>query len=174
MSVVRHREQRTKAMSWSEQLEPYWELITAAGAILGPVLSVFTMGCILVTKKNSTSAVAWCLLVFFLPIIGPFLFLLFGYQHVKIPLTRKRRHKKLFESRIPRQRAEATPGSPQAAKGDDEAAGENDAPWADVSRLARRFGAFPVTAGNQIRFYEEGQAAYQDMLEAIRGARHHI
>ena len=73
-------------MSWSEQLEPYWELITAAGAILGPVLSVFTMGCILVTKKNSTSAVAWCLLIFFVPVFGSLFFLLFGYQQIHRPL----------------------------------------------------------------------------------------
>jgi cardiolipin synthase len=157
-------------MSWSEQLEPYWELITAAGAILGPVLSALTIGFILVSKKNSTSAVAWCLLVFFLPIIGPLFFLLFGYQHVKIPLTRKRRHLRLFASKLPRQRAEATRGSSQAASLDTQSA----APWEEVSRLARRFGAFPVTTDNQVKFYEEGQPAFDDMLQAIRNARHHV
>ena len=29
-------------MSFWDHLEPYWELITAAGTILGPVLSAFT------------------------------------------------------------------------------------------------------------------------------------
>src|SRR5206468_647337 len=64
---------------------------------VGPMLSVVTIAYVLVSKKNSTSAVAWCLLVFFLPLLGPFLFLLFGYQHVNRPLLRKRRHKRLFQ-----------------------------------------------------------------------------
>jgi cardiolipin synthase len=157
-------------MSFWDQLEPYWELITAAGAILGPVLSAFTIGFILVSKKNSTSAVAWCLLVFFLPLIGPLFFLLFGYQHVKVPLARKRRHRRLFESKHPRQRAETTRGSSAAARLDDQSA----APWEQVSRLAHRFGAFPVTSDNRIKFYVEGRTAFADMLEAIRNARHHI
>src|SRR6266446_5331837 len=157
-------------MTGWDQLEPYWELITAAGAILGPVLTVFTIGFILVSKKNSTSTAAWCLLVFFLPIIGPLFFLLFGYQHVKIPLTRKRRHLRLFASKLPRQRAEATRGSSQAAN----LAAQATAPWEEVSRLARRFGAFPVTIDNQVKFYQEGQPAFHDMLEAIRNAKHHV
>src|SRR5258706_13131823 len=94
-------------MSFWDQLEPYWELITAAGAILGPVLSAFTIGFILVSKKNLTSAVAWSLLVFFLPLIGPLFFLLFGYQLGRVPLRRKRRHRRLFESKHPRQRTDA-------------------------------------------------------------------
>src|SRR5438270_2524505 len=61
------------------------------------MLSVGTIAYILLTKKNSTSAVAWCLLVFFLPLLGPLLFLLFGYQHVNRPLSRKRRHKRIFQ-----------------------------------------------------------------------------
>ena len=79
-------------MSWWDRLDVYGEVIAGAGTILGPVLSVATMVWILVTKKNATSAVAWCLLVIFVPLIGPLLFLLFGYQHVSRPLSRKRQH----------------------------------------------------------------------------------
>jgi cardiolipin synthase len=42
-------------------------------------------------------------------------------------------------------------------------------PW-----LAQRFGAFPLTFGNQIAFYHEGRPAFDAMLQAIRAARHHI
>src|SRR5437867_10120676 len=84
-------------MSLWDTIEPYLELITPATALLGPLLTAVTIAWILITKKNSTSAVAWCLLVFFLPIIGPLFFLLFGWQHVNRPLRRKRRQKKIFE-----------------------------------------------------------------------------
>src|SRR5206468_1525679 len=43
-----------------------------------------------------------------------------------------------------------------------------------LARLARRFGAYPATSGNQITFYESGQPAFDAMLEAIRSARHHV
>src|SRR5262249_3658334 len=48
------------------------------------------------------------------------------------------------------------------------------ASWEDLARLARRMGAFPVTAGNQVALYYDGQSAFDAMLEAIRSARHHI
>ena len=50
-----------------------------------------TIGWVLMTKSDSTSAVAWCLLIFFLPLVGAAFFYLFGYQHVNRPLRRKRR-----------------------------------------------------------------------------------
>ena len=50
-------------------------------ALLGLVLTLVTIPWVLMSKRESTSAVAWCLLVFFLPILGSFLFLVFGWQH---------------------------------------------------------------------------------------------
>src|SRR6516162_2520424 len=96
-------------MSWLQSLEPYGvELITAIGTVLGPLLTALTIVWILAIKKNSTSAVAWCLLVFFLPVLGPILFVIFGYQHVYRPLQRKRRHRRAFERAHPVGRGEAT------------------------------------------------------------------
>src|SRR5207245_7535747 len=101
-------------MSW-EALEPYTEILTAAIAVLGPVLSVVTIACVLVTKKNASSAVAWCLVIFFLPVFGPLFFWLVGYQHVSVPLSRKRQHRKRFQEQHPPERAESTPGPAETA-----------------------------------------------------------
>jgi len=132
------------------------------------------MAYVLMTKKNSTSAVAWCLLVFFLPLLGPFVFLLFGYQHVNRPLLRKRRHKRLFQRKPAATRADL-PLDPAGLPGHTEdtvrSAGDR---VAVLARLARSFGAYTATPGNQITFYESGQPAFDAMLEAIRSARHHI
>lgn len=135
-------------------------------ALLGLLLILFTIPWVLLAKKNSTSAVAWCLLVFFLPIIGSLFFLVFGYQHVHRPLKRKQRHKKIFRLTNPPARRETIAGQP--------AGDEPDTSWQGLARLAQRFGAFPVTRGNHMIFYYEGTAAFEAKYEAIRAAQHHI
>jgi cardiolipin synthase len=174
-----------------EIIRSYWGT-TALGTILVWLLTLATMVWVLATKKNATSAVAWCLLLFFLPLLGPILFWLFGYQHVNRPLARKRQHKKLFQRKHRPAAFESTPGpvgwetgSPAEAQQEQlrevEAAPEPPASssamshdWAGLGRLARRLGAFPVTSGNQVTFYHEGQSAFAAMLEAIESAQHHI
>src|SRR5262245_35246086 len=61
--------------------------------VLHMVVTSATLVWVLMTKPDSTSAVAWGLLIIFLPFVGPVLFYFFGYQHVYRPLKRKRRHK---------------------------------------------------------------------------------
>jgi cardiolipin synthase len=43
-----------------------------------------------------------------------------------------------------------------------------------MSRLAQRFGAFPVTRSNQVTLYHEGLPAFEAILEAVAAARHHV
>jgi cardiolipin synthase len=43
-----------------------------------------------------------------------------------------------------------------------------------MARLAERFDAFPLTHGNAVALYPEGQAAIDAKLDAIRAARHHV
>ncbi|HLJ94091.1 MAG TPA: cardiolipin synthase [Gemmataceae bacterium] len=155
-------------------LRNYWVHLTTLGALVGPILSGITIIYVLVTKKNSTSAVAWCLLVIFLPLLGPFLFLLFGYQHVNRPLSRKRRHKQRFQRKPAAAPAEAFPGTARAAGAPSDFDRSTDGKADVLARLARRFGAQPATGGNQIAFYEAGESAFAAMFEAIRSARHHI
>jgi cardiolipin synthase len=161
-------------MSWWQSLEPYWgELVTATGTVFGPLLTIFTIVWVLQTKKNSTSAVAWCLLVFFLPLFGPLFFLLFGYQHVNRPLARKRRHRRQFQHKHPPARVESSPGPSEPNPAD--APSQEPCPsWEDLSRLARRCGAYPVTTGNHATIYYEGKPALEAMLRAIASARHHV
>jgi cardiolipin synthase len=131
-------------------------------AVLGLVLTGVTVPVVLLTKKETTSALAWCLLVFFLPIFGSIFFLLFGYQQVHLPLMRKRRHKKRFRL------------SAASAPAEGDAAGPPDEGWGGMARLARRFGGPPVAQGNHVTFYYEGTPAFDAMLDAVRSAKHHV
>jgi len=135
-------------------------------AFVDIVLVLVTIPWVLTVKKEATSAVAWCLLVFFLPIFGTLFFVLFGYQHIRWPLRRKQRHKQDFRSNRPSSRQEATPGEGEEVV--------PETPWRGMAQLAQRFGAFPVTSDNEVSFYYEGRPAFDAMLEAIRSARQHI
>src|SRR5262249_32619211 len=91
-----------------------------------------------------------------------------GYQHVNRPLKRKRRHKASYMLLYPRR------GRKHAGHAELE-----DAEWrqslpARMAALADRFGAQPMTRGNVIHFYHQGRPAFDAMLEAIRGAKHHV
>jgi cardiolipin synthase len=135
---------------------------------LSMLLTSVTLAWVVMTKPDATSAVAWGLLIVFLPFLGPVLFYVFGYQHVNRPLKRKRRHKASYMLLYPRRERMHAGG-----------AGPEDTAWrqslpARMAALADRFGAQPMTRGNAIDFYHEGQPAFDAMLEAIRGARHHI
>jgi cardiolipin synthase len=146
-------------MEWWQSLE------VEITALVSMVLLVVTIPWILLTKRDSTSAVAWCLLVFFVPIMGSLFFMLFGYQHIHRRLKKKRKHKKLFgltHADLPSE-ASATRGADQP-----------EVPWKGISALARRFGAFPVTTGNQICFYHEGNSAFEAGRQAIASAEHHV
>lgn len=134
-------------------------------AILNIVLLVVTIPWVLLTKRDSTSAVAWCLLVFFVPIFGSIFFLLFGYQHIHRPLKKKRKHKKIFS---------LTHAAFAADQGAGASANQPEESWKSISNLALRFGAFPVCGGNQVTFYHEGNSALHDIRAAITQARHHV
>src|SRR5205807_1135624 len=103
------------------------EILIEAAAFVSVLATLLTIPWILMTKKDSTSAVAWCLLVFFLPLVGSLAFVMFGWQHVTLPLKRKRRHRVRFGRAHARARREAVPGqAPGQAP---------DTSWAGMGRL---------------------------------------
>jgi cardiolipin synthase len=140
--------------------------LPAWSAGLGTILTLVTIPWVLMTKKDSTSAVAWCLLVLLLPLLGPLLFYLFGYQHIHRPLERKRRHQKHFKKRHPAAEHELVPGLGRTPL--------PDTTWEGMGHLAQRLGAFPVTQGNAVTLYHQGTPAFEAMFEAIRAAQYHV
>jgi cardiolipin synthase len=158
-----------------EWLSLEWEDIVgwlpALIAILNLIITSATLAWVLMTKSNSTSAVAWCLLVIFLPFLGALIFFLFGYQHVNRPLKRKRRHKQKYQlPPYPTKEALAAAGGPANTVVEMPDVSLNES----LAKLANRFGAYPLTTGNRIDFYWDGPPAFDAMLEAIRAAKHHI
>jgi cardiolipin synthase len=132
-----------------------WASVTGSLALLNIAIAGATVFWVLSIKREPTSAIAWCLLVLFLPIIGALLFVLFGYQSVYVPLRRKRQHAGRFRGR---------PAPPEpVADG-----------YEGLAGLAQSLGARPLLGGNAIALYHDGAPAYEAMLQAIHEARHHI
>lgn len=148
---------------WAEFLD--W--LPALLVLLDGLVAVLAIAWVLMTKSNSTSAVAWCLGILFLPFLGALLFFFFGWQHVHRPLRRKRRHKQSY--RGPTRFSVASLEAPDPARSPAEMASIER-----LSRLAQRFGAAPPSAGNHLEFHFEGAPSFEAMRRAIAGARHHI
>src|SRR4051794_40131815 len=73
-----------------------WHWITGSIAAIDGLLLVLIIPWILSLKKEATSAVAWCLLVVFLPVFGALLFVMFGYQSIQRPLKLKLKHRRRY------------------------------------------------------------------------------
>jgi cardiolipin synthase len=135
-------------------------------AVIDGLLIAFVIPWVLMTKKDTTAAVAWCLLVFFLPLLGSLLFWVFGYNQVWRPIRRKQRHRSRFEAGHPPLTREASRGEPHSTLA--------EGTWNDLGTVALKVNAFAVSGGNAVTLYDETEAAFTALLQAIRGARHHI
>lgn len=133
-----------------------WPGVTGALALLDLALVLLTLAWVLTVKREPTSAMAWCLLVILVPIIGMLLFVVFGYQSVHPPLKKKRRHAQTFHNPLTQRDFPV------------------DAGYEGLAELAQQLGAQPMLPGNLLELYDDGASAYEAMLEAIKSAKHHV
>src|SRR5438874_13029620 len=94
--VLRH----SHADGGTTRLFDYWPHV-GWFALVDALLIVLFIPWVLLTKKDTTAAMAWCLIVLFMPLLGAFLFWVFGYAHVHRPLRRKRLHRAVYDQRHP-------------------------------------------------------------------------
>ncbi len=141
----------------------YLPHITTVFLVVDAIVFVTFIPWILMTKRSATAAVAWCLVVVLMPLLGALLFWVFGYSHVSRPLRRVQRQRSAFRARHP-------PLQQEAARGEDE-----DIPtWADLGEVACKVQAFPVSAGNAVRLYHDTTPAFDALLAAVAAATHHV
>jgi cardiolipin synthase len=131
--------------------------------ILHVLIVLLVVPAVLLTKKDSTSAIAWCLAVILLPFVGTLLFWEFGYNYLYRVARRKRRHAAAYRSEHPPRTGSATRG-PAVAETDSH----------ELAILASRADAFPLSRGNNVALYHQTQAAFEALLAAIALARHHV
>jgi len=118
---------------------------------------------IVLTKRNSSAAVAWVGLVWLAPALGVVAYLTFGINRI---------HRRARSLRSQETQAElmerVTPLPAAALQG---ILAPYNAHLASIARLAGRVSERPLLAGNSATLLRDGDEAYPAMLEAIRNAR---
>jgi cardiolipin synthase len=137
----------------------YWPHLAAVFSALDIVLIVVFLPWVLLSKKDSTSTVAWCLLVIFVPLLGAFLFWGFGYNY----LLHRVRHQR-GEHAGHRKQFPHPDGPPH----------QEERGQKDLGELAERVNAYPMRSGNALTVYHDTEHAFNDLLDAIAAAQHYV
>lgn len=143
-------------MDWLTHLADFWPHLVAGFSILASLLaSVHAV----TNKRDPRAAVLWLGFIWFLPLVGPVLYLAMGVNRIR------RRARSLR----PRTEADASRARPVP-----EDMGETDRVEAEhlrmLARVVDRVATRPLVAGNQVRPLVNGDAAFPEMLAAIDGA----
>lgn len=140
------------------ELSLNWPHITAA-TVLDLVVILIFIPWVLLSKKDATSTVSWCLVVLLMPVVGALLFWVFGYNY----LLHRVRHQR--GTQIDRRRHHP----PHPALPPDEEQKEHH-----LGELAERVQAYPLRTGNAVTVYQQTTDAFAALLEAVESARHYI
>jgi len=115
--------------------------------------ALLASGHALIFKREARSAALWVIVIWVLPALGPFLYLVLGINRVERRAVRMRRRVERYRS-LPQH----PPGEP----------GTHLAP---LARLVGEVVQRPLLGGNAVEPLVDGAQAYPAMLEAIGGAR---
>ncbi|MFQ3580387.1 MAG: cardiolipin synthase [Chloracidobacterium sp.] len=132
-----------------------WVALLLTGAT-----SLIVSGHALLYKREARSALLWLLVTWFLPVLGPVLYLLIGINRLQRRAQRLRA-------------AVALPTLPPAA-GEDQTEALADDDLGGLARLVREVTGQPLLAGNHIEPLLNGEQTYPAMLDAIAQAQHSI
>ena len=150
-------------MGFLEYLLPNLPWLAPAVAVADLLLILVTIPWILTIKKEPTAAVAWCLVVLLVPVVGFVLFVVFGYTQVYRPLRRKRSHRARYRARLaagpaPQEQIAVPPGRTYQRLGE----------------VALKLGAYPVLGGNAVTLFHDTGPAFEELFQALARAQHHI
>ncbi len=143
----------------STMLSEYWPHLAAVFSVLNIALIVVFLPWVLLSKKDATATVAWCLLVLFVPLLGAFLFWGFGYNYLLHRVRRQRGEHSGRSKQLPR-----PDGPPQ----------QTDRGEYDLGELAERVNAYPLRRGNALTVFHDTELAYNALLDAIAAAQHYV
>lgn len=135
------------------------EPVTVTLAVVAIVLDVAirVLSLIFVPRnRRPQTALAWLLLIFFLPYVGIILFLLLG--RARLPRNRRRRQREVNDYII-----ETTEGFDRVKR---------DPPWPSwlepIVELNRKLGAMPLVGGNSAEMWADNQVSLDHMIDEIR------
>ena len=135
-------------------------------------IAVLAAGHAMLNKVKASSASAWVFICLVFPLFGPLLYYIFGLNRV-----RGRAARLLSEDRRRRMSVFSGPlhGGPKRNSPPGIIGGEHvPYAWQEAARVGEAVTLRPLAAGNNIKVFHNGEAAYPAMLEAIAGAKHYL
>jgi cardiolipin synthase len=143
----------------SALLSDYWPHIAAVFSVLNIALILVFLPWVLLSKKDATATVAWCLLILFVPLLGALFFWGFGYNY----LLHRVRHQRGERSGHRKQHPQPDTPSQQIDRGE-----------YDLGELAERVNAYPLRRGNALTVYHETEHAFNALLDAVAAAVQYV
>ncbi len=143
----------------SAVLSDYWPHFAALFSALNIAVIVVFLPWVLLSKKDATATVAWCLLVLFVPLLGALLFWGVGYNYLLHRVRHRRGERGGHRKQYPH------PDGPPS---------HTDRGEHDLGELAERVNAYPLRRGNALTVYHETEQAFNALLDAIATARQYV
>jgi cardiolipin synthase len=140
-------------MSWIEHLAHFWPRLAAGFDLAAAALASIHA---LLNKRDSRAATLWLGVIWFLPALGPLLYLALGVNRIRRRAVKLGVHD-TFSRPVPED------------LGEPEAAGAEH--LKHLARVVGRISTQTLTAGNKIEPLVNGDAAFPAMLAAIESAQ---
>ncbi|MDZ7810261.1 MAG: PLDc N-terminal domain-containing protein [Arhodomonas sp.] len=132
---------------------PFGWLFIVGSGVIATVAAVHA----LLNKRDPAGAFAWVAVCLLFPVAGPLLYFAFGINRIQ---TRAR---ELRAEQLPLGAGELADGSPVV-----------DPVFAQQARISDAVTGMPLTEGNAVAMYQDGEQAYPAMLAAIEAARERV
>jgi cardiolipin synthase len=129
------------------------------------VLSVVTATHALLHKRDPRAALGWIAVSLLLPLIGPLLYTLFGFNRI-------RRRARSLDHRRPRM--QSLHPEQHVLSGEELEGPEIPAAFTELARISGAVTHRPLLRGNEVHFLRNGEEAFPPMLEAIARARRSV
>jgi cardiolipin synthase len=143
-------------MDWLDKLSLFWPHLVAGFDFLAASLASVHA---LLHKRDSRAATLWLGLIWFLPVLGPVLYLVLGVNRIRRRAVSLGVHKAISRP-IPENLGEPEPEGAEHLK--------------MLARLVGRVVAQPLMSGNRIQPLTNGDEAFPAMLAAINSAEKSI
>jgi cardiolipin synthase len=140
-------------MDLLEKISRFWPHFAAGFDLLACLLA---SGHALLHKRDTRSATIWISVIWFLPALGPLLYLALGVNRLRRRAVQLGVHK-TFSRDIPENLGESEHDGAEHLK--------------HIARVVSRLAKQPLTAGNKIEPLVNGDAAFPAMLAAIESAK---
>ncbi len=146
----------------------------AIAAVLEIALCLFAIFHILRTRKTPMAMLSWILGILLFPFVGVGIYFLLGERRVRRRARKKRKRVEPIAQAIAtasrkemREEREVSPPEVASLPLSEEG-------LLQLAGICTQLGSFPLTTGNKVQVFTSALEVYENLLQAIDGAEHHV